>query len=221
MIGIAVALSQVPSDVAQANPADWGNENVFWAGMSVNPVVDLVVSTVQCATSGCDPVSYSMAALPGPSPVTISNATDDLVITNPYPASSRFSRVIPEQVAEQIESGDLSVTLSHPNNLDTFITAAEDLGDNPTSSSVAERLALPASSTTGSNALVTFTYDLTQGSIASPINRTFPEFVGFGRTLGGAREWVIPNLPIRDLPIKDIIVSWFDLETISKPFESI
>jgi hypothetical protein len=32
--------------------------------------------------------------------------------------------------------------------------------------------------------------------LASPINRTNPGFVGFGRTAGGAREFVIPNQTI-------------------------
>jgi Novel toxin 10 len=32
--------------------------------------------------------------------------------------------------------------------------------------------------------------------LASPINRANPGFVGFGRTLGGAKEFVIPNGPI-------------------------
>ena len=29
--------------------------------------------------------------------------------------------------------------------------------------------------------------------ISSPINRTNPGFVGFGRTAGGAREFTLPN----------------------------
>jgi hypothetical protein len=32
--------------------------------------------------------------------------------------------------------------------------------------------------------------------LASPILRTDPNFVGFGRTIGGAREFVIPNQSI-------------------------
>ena len=78
VVGLTVAMSQVPSDVPQANPADWGNENVFWAGISAVPVMDAIVSTAQCATSGCDPVTYTMTLLPGPNPNTVANAADDL-----------------------------------------------------------------------------------------------------------------------------------------------
>ena len=39
--------------------------------------------------------------------------------------------------------------------------------------------------------------------LASPINRTNPRFVGKGRTLGGAREFTIPNQQIpKDAIIK-------------------
>ena len=39
--------------------------------------------------------------------------------------------------------------------------------------------------------------------LASPINRTNPGFVGKGRTLGGAREFTIPNQQIpKDAIIK-------------------
>jgi hypothetical protein len=78
LVGLTVAMSQIPSDVPQADPADWGNENVFWAGMSAVPVMDAIVSTAQCVTSGCDPVTYTMTMLPGPNPNTIANAADDL-----------------------------------------------------------------------------------------------------------------------------------------------
>ena len=101
LIGMAVALSQVPSDVPQTDPANWGNENVFWAGMSVNPVVDFVVSTVQCVTSGCDPVTYSMTALPGPNPKTIANAVDNIAED-----STQIINPLPERELPNFVSGD-------------------------------------------------------------------------------------------------------------------
>ena len=42
-------------------------------------------------------------------------------------------------------------------------------------------------------------FDTPGSGIASPIRRTTDGFVGFGQTSGGAREFVIPNLPIDDL----------------------
>ncbi|MBC7344076.1 MAG: hypothetical protein H5U03_01365, partial [Clostridia bacterium] len=42
-------------------------------------------------------------------------------------------------------------------------------------------------------------FDTPEFGIASPINRNIPGFVGRGRTAGGAREFVIPNLPISAL----------------------
>ncbi len=125
-------------------------------------------------------------------------------ITNPLPATRRFARAVPERVARDIEAGLKDVYLAKPGDPDVFITAAEDLARYRTQASVERRLALPA----GQRAVVTFKYDVEAGGIASPIFRHYPEFVGGGRTLGGAREWVIPNRPLNQLPIWDIKVRY-------------
>jgi phage tail protein X len=41
-----------------------------------------------------------------------------------------------------------------------------------------------------------FEFPTPSTGVASPVFRTNPGFAGFGRTLGGAREFVIPNGPI-------------------------
>ncbi len=131
-------------------------------------------------------------------------ATEAEKITNPLPATRRFARAVPERVARDIEAGLKDVYLAKPGDPDVFITAAEDLARYRTQASVERRLTLPA----GQRAVVTFKYDVEAGGIASPIFRHYPEFVGGGRTLGGAREWVIPNRPLDQLPIWDIKVRY-------------
>ncbi len=167
------------------------------SGLSVKSLaVEALSNIYDCATGAfCGPESLVPGSV---------KAYDNIPVTNPYPKSSRFVRLVPEDIAEEIASGNLEITLSHPGKLDSYISAAEDLGNYRTQVSVANRLSLPSDSLTKRNALVTFKYDLEIGLIASPINRTYPEFVGRGRTGGGAREWVIPNLPIKKLPINDI-----------------
>jgi hypothetical protein len=125
-------------------------------------------------------------------------------VANPFPRTQRFARAVPENVAILIESGRTDIPLGRPSDADVFITAAEDLARYRTQSSVERRLALPP----GQRAIVTFKYDIEAGGIATPIRRDYPEFVGRGRTAGGAREWVIPNRPLRELPIWDIKVRY-------------
>jgi RHS repeat-associated protein len=127
-------------------------------------------------------------------------------ITNPLPRTQRFARVLPERVARDIEAGLKDVYLGKPGDPDVFITAAEDLARYRTQASVERRLALPSSNER--RAVVTFKYDVEAGGIASPVFRNYPGFVGKGRTLGGAREWVIPNRPLREMPIWDIKVRY-------------
>ncbi len=127
-------------------------------------------------------------------------------ITNPLPRTQRFARALPERVARDIEAGLRDVYLAKPEDPDVFITAAEDLARYRTQASVERRLGLPP----GQRAVVTFKYDVEAGGIACPICRSYPEFIGRGRTIGGAREWVIPNRPLSELPIWDIKVRYLD-----------
>ena len=125
-------------------------------------------------------------------------------ITNPLPKTGQFARAVPEAVARQIEAGRRDIPLGKPGDPEVFITAAEDLSPYRTQSSVETRLTL----TPARRAIVTFDYDVEAGSIASPVFRANPGFVGRGRTAGGAREWVIPNLPLDVQPIQNIRVRW-------------
>ncbi len=122
------------------------------------------------------------------------HAIEVVEITNPLPRTQRFARALPENVARLIEAGRTDIPLGKPGDPDVFITAAEDLARYRTQASVERRLALQP----GRRAVVTFKYDVEAGGIASPVFRDYPGFVGKGRTLGGAREWVIPNKPLRD-----------------------
>ncbi|MCX7683011.1 MAG: polymorphic toxin type 10 domain-containing protein [Anaerolineae bacterium] len=138
-------------------------------------------------------------------------ATANLALTAAFEAaepddllpSSRLARVLPRDIAELIEAGNLDVTLARPSEPDVFVTAAADLSHYRTQRSVERRLALPPSDKPRS--VVSFDYDVNKGSIASPINRPYPEFVPGGRTAGGAREWVIPNRPLRELVGQGIV----------------
>ncbi len=56
-------------------------------------------------------------------------------------------------------------------------------------SQIANRLTIPNSS----SGFRIIEFNTPRIGLGSPINRTNPGFVGFGRTAGGAREFVIPN----------------------------
>lgn len=59
-------------------------------------------------------------------------------------------------------------------------------------SQIAQRLTIPDSPT----GFRIIEFSTPQNGIASPVFRTDPGFIGGGRTLGGAREFVISNGPI-------------------------
>jgi RHS repeat-associated protein len=213
LAGIFFMFNGIGNDTHQPNLTDTelqSRQDSFNLGIGLwtsalslkNPVIEKLADMGSCATDA----SSCMVSLSMPGQVPLHSS--DGLITNTYPTSSKFVRLVPESIAEQIASGNYNLTLSHPNNADTFISAAEDLARYRTQTSVADRLALPTISTTERNALIGFNYDLNSGTIASPVNRTFAEFVGMGRTRGGAREWVIPNLLIKDLPISNIYIRW-------------
>jgi Novel toxin 10 len=113
--------------------------------------------------------------------------------------SSRFSFVsgasdvsnpIPNQLARVIAGDGTYSTLGRPGTTDVFVTAADDIvGLNATELST--RLGIPPS-----EAFTVFEFATPSSGLASPILRQNPGFVGFGRTSGGAREFIIPNGPI-------------------------
>ncbi len=104
--------------------------------------------------------------------------------------SAGVTNPIPSTAARVISGEGPFTTLGRPGADDVFITAADDIvGMN--ASQLSNRLTIPQSNTF---TVIEFSTPL-QG-LASPINRTYPSFAGFGRTAGGAREFVIPNGPV-------------------------
>jgi len=66
---------------------------------------------------------------------------------------------------------------------------------------IAEKLTIPESS----SGFTMFEFPTPSSGLASPVNRKDPGFVGRGRTLGGAREYVIPNQPVPANAVKTTI----------------
>ncbi len=80
--------------------------------------------------------------------------------------------------------------LGPPGRADVFVTAADDIA-GMTPAQISQRLTIPASDT-----FTIFRFPTPSTGVASPILRTDSGFIGGGRTLGGAREFVLPNEPI-------------------------
>ncbi len=74
-----------------------------------------------------------------------------------------------------------------------FVTAADDIA-GLNANQIAERLTIPNSS----SGFTIIEFNTPHMGLSSPINRTNPGFVGFGRTAGGAREFTLPNQLIPD-----------------------
>ncbi|MGH8550819.1 MAG: polymorphic toxin type 10 domain-containing protein [Methylococcales bacterium] len=111
--------------------------------------------------------------------------------TNPIP--QRVARVID---ADLLEDGR---RLGAPGAGDAFVTACDDLAGLTSSTGITERLTLlnrVGELRRGPFAIIEFD---TPSGIASPVFRTDPGFIGFGRTTGGAREFVVPNLRLDEL----------------------
>ncbi len=102
-------------------------------------------------------------------------------IANPVPTT--MARVIPEGVP--------ATTLGRPGAADVFVTAADDIA-GMNAAQIAERLTIPGSPT----GFRVFEFPTPQTGVASSVFMIDPGFIGGGRTLGGAREFVIPNGPI-------------------------
>jgi hypothetical protein len=112
-------------------------------------------------------------------------------IANSVP--SRMARVVPAEFAN-------GSRLAAPNASEAWITAADDLAGITTSRGLAERLTLvddAGNLIPGPRAVIEF--DTPASGIASPVFRSDPGFIGGGRTAGGAREFVIPNMNVNNL----------------------
>jgi RHS repeat-associated protein len=112
-------------------------------------------------------------------------------ITNPVP--ERMARVVPVRFAE-------SPTLGAPGAQEVFVTAADDIAGITTSRGLAERLMLvDEAGNLIEGPFAVFEFDVPTSGIASPVFRSSTGFVGGGLTGHGAREFVIPNLPLSAL----------------------
>jgi len=83
---------------------------------------------------------------------------------------------------------------------DVFVTAADDIAGITSSQELATRLTLldkTGNPVRGPFAVLEF--DTPSVGVASPVFRNNPGFVGMGKTSGGAREFVIPNLRLEEL----------------------
>lgn len=112
-------------------------------------------------------------------------------LANPVPG--RMARVIPAEFVS-------GTRLGAPNASEVWVTAADDLAGIETSEGLASRLTLVDSSGNlipGPRAVIEF--DTVSEGLASPVLRDAPGFVGGGRTAGGAREFILPNLSIDGL----------------------
>jgi len=115
-----------------------------------------------------------------------------------YKGQTLVTNSIPQKVARVIPDGIKTSMLGAPNQSDVFVTAAKDIkGLN--AMQIANKLTIPQSS----SGFKVIEFKTPMNGLASPINRTNPGFVGKGRTLGGAREFTIPNQQIpKDAIIK-------------------
>jgi hypothetical protein len=117
----------------------------------------------------------------------------------------RVARAIRLQSLEEAEKARMRILpdwlthLGRPGSPDAFVTAPADIRRIKTARGLAKRLTLlDNDGSLQSGPYIVLEFDTPWG-IASPINRSHPGFVGFGRTAGGAREWVVPNLPLSAL----------------------
>ncbi len=126
-------------------------------------------------------------------------------------ARQTVQNTVPRRVARVIVLGDRlspeNVThLGRPGATEVFITAAADIRHIKTARGLAKRLTLvDEQGQLLRGPMMVIEFDTPPG-IASPVFRSTPGFVGFGRTAGGAREFVVPNLPLEQLqPYRPII----------------
>jgi len=116
-------------------------------------------------------------------------------ITNPVPR--RMARVVSLRGGRELS--DIS-TLGPPGAQEAFVTAADDIAGITTSRGLAERLKMiDKAGNLIEGPFVVFEFDAPVSGVASPVFRSNLGFVGHGLTAGGAREFVIPNLPLSEL----------------------
>jgi len=151
---------------------------------------------------------HAIASLPralGALGVGILNAADDLAgggaaLTRGAGQAGiprRLARVIPGTLEDK-QVGKI-VSLGRPGSPDVFVTAAADIRRIRTARGLAKKLTLvDETGQLRQGPFIVIEFDTPWG-IATPVFRNDPGFVGGGRTAGGAREFVVPNLPLNQL----------------------
>jgi len=114
---------------------------------------------------------------------------------------SKVSNPIPNRLARvrNAKFGD-SPTLGAPGAGDAFVTAASDLKGITSAEGIAKRLTLlddNGNFLKGPFQVIEF--DTPSTGLSSPVFRSNPGFIGGGKTLGGAREFTLPNLDLSKL----------------------
>ena len=96
---------------------------------------------------------------------------------------------VPDRLARVVPGGTSPTTLGRAGQADVFVTSASAI-EGMGSAQLSKGLGIPSSANGFS--VIEFSTNRVS-SIASPINRTNPGFVGGGRTSGGLPEFVVPN----------------------------
>lgn len=123
----------------------------------------------------------------------------DLMLSGKYvdpTGPTTMTRVIGGSVKIPTEAAKLAeFRLGRIDQPDVFVGAAEDIAGITSAKQLAERLALPLDK---SKMFTVIEFPAIKADIACPWNRyeQFKQFLGFGVTGGGAREWVIPNIKL-------------------------
>jgi hypothetical protein len=123
-------------------------------------------------------------------------------VRNPIPKrAARVISVDPELAQQIARSKSIPFpSLGRPNSADVFITAASDIHRIKTARGLAKRLTLlDEAGNFDVRPKLVLEFDTPLVGIGTPVFRNNPGFVGGGRTAGGAREFVIPNLPLSQL----------------------
>jgi len=122
-------------------------------------------------------------------------------VVNPLPG--RYAHVVSLETAQAAMRGE---HLSLASKTDVFITAADVIAGITDPVELARRLTLVDKNgqlIEGPFGIIEFTLgDLTD--ISSPVFRANPGFISGGVTLGGAREYIIPNKQLSELD--DVVI---------------
>lgn len=206
--GIGRFMSVDPAGIDITNPQSWNR----YAYVRNNPYtyVDPDGRQLVRFNSEEDAENFDPTSLAGPLSVVntvksvgfrLFRKVSSYVKSNPKSISNTVvNNPIPERVARVIDLRyKNSPTIGSPMSKDVFVTAERDIRNVKNSLELADKLTLvdeKGNFLLGPYAI--FEFDTPKG-IATPVFRNNPGFVGFGKTQGGAVEYVVPNLKREEL----------------------